>query len=311
MRVVVTGAAGFVGSRVAECLLDGGHRVVGVDALTPDYDPARKRANLAGLAGRPGWEAVEADLRAADVRALLAGADAVCHLAARPGVRSSWGTEFAGYAEHNVVATARVLEAAAGAGVGRVVLASSSSVYGTGAAVPTREDAPVRPHSPYGVTKAAAEHLAGAFAANFGLPVTVLRFFTVYGPRQRPDMAVGRMVEAALGGPPYRRLGPPARRDLTFVDDTARATVAAVDADLPPGTVLNVGSGRSVSMAEVEALVAAAVGRPPPVEEAGAEPGDVDRTEADVTRAADLLGWEPAVALADGIAAQVAWRRGA
>lgn len=309
MRVVLTGAAGFVGSRVAECLLDAGHAVVAVDAFTADYDPGRKRRNLAAASTRRRWELVEADVRTADLRALLDGADAVCHLAARPGVRSSWGSELAGYAEHNVVATARLLEAAVGAGAGRVVLASSSSVYGTGATVPTPEDAPLRPHSPYGVTKAAAEHLAGAFAANFGLPVTVLRYFTVYGPRQRPDMAVSRLVDAALGGPAYRRLGPPAWRDLTYVDDTARATVAAAGADLPPGTVLNVGSGRSVSMAEVEALVAAAAGRALPVEQAGPEPGDVDRTEAAVGRAAELLGWEPAVDLVDGIAAQVAWRR--
>jgi UDP-glucuronate 4-epimerase len=306
---VVTGAAGFVGSRVAELLLDDGHLVVAVDAFTGDYDAAAKRRNVVAAADRPGWSLVEADLRTADLVDVLAGADAVCHLAARPGVRSSWGEAFAGYAAHNVVATARLLDAAVAARVGRVVVASSSSVYGSAAPVPTPEDAPVRPYSPYGVTKAAAEQLAAAFVANFGLAVTVLRFFTVYGPRQRPDMAVSRLVDAAVGGSPYRRLGPPAWRDLTYVDDTARATVLAASADLAPGTVLNVGSGRAVAMAEVERLVAAATGRPVPVEQAGPEPGDVDRTCADVGRAAALLGWEPAVDLVDGIAAQVAWRR--
>lgn len=309
MKVVVTGGAGFVGSRVAACLLDGGHEVVAVDAFTDDYDPAAKRRNVAAVAARPGWTLVEADLRTADLRAVLDGADAVCHLAAKPGVRASWGDAFADYTAHNVTATARLLEAAVAEGVGRVVLASSSSVYGTGAPCPTREDAPMRPHSPYGVTKAAAEHLATAFAANFALPVTVLRYFTVYGPGQRPDMAVARLVDAALGGPPYCRYGPPAVRDLTFVDDVARATAMAAAADLPPGTTMNVGSGRPVSMADVEALVGAAAGSPVVGEEGDAQPGDVDRTAADVERAGALLGWAPAVSLEEGIAAQVAWRR--
>lgn len=309
MRAVVTGGAGFVGSRVVECLLDAGHRVLAVDAFTPDYDPAAKRANLGAVAGRPGFELAELDLRHADLRAVVDGADAVLHLAARPGVRGSWGDAFAGYAEHNVVATARLLDAATAAGTPRVVLASSSSVYGTGAPVPTPETAPLRPHSPYGVTKAAAEHLAGAFAANHGLPVVLLRYFTVYGPRQRPDMAVSRLVAAALGGPPFPRMGAGRWRDLTFVDDVARATVAAATtADVAPATVLNVGSGRSVPMTAVEAAVATAVGRPAPVEERPAEPGDVDRTAAAVERAAAVLGWAPAVDLADGVAAQVRWR---
>src|SRR5437588_1336496 len=207
MRAVVTGVAGFIGSHLAEALVGRGHRVTGVDCFTPFYDPARKRENLATLVDDAGFDLVEGDICALDLAPVLDGADVVFHQAAQPGVRLSWSTSFAVYEQCNVLATQRLLEAARLAGVGRIVYASSSSVYGNAARYPTSEDALPRPHSPYGVTKLAAEHLCALYGANWGLHTVSLRYFSVYGPRQRPDMALHRLVEAALGGDPFPLYG--------------------------------------------------------------------------------------------------------
>ena len=310
MTHLVTGAAGFIGSQLAEALLDEGHDVVGVDAFTPYYDRAVKEANLATLRDRPGFRFIEADLREADSEDLLAGVEVVYHQAAQPGVRLSWSDGFATYDSCNVVATQRVLEAARRTGVGRIVYASSSSVYGNADSYPVTETDLPRPHSPYGVTKLAAEHLCGLYAANHGLSTVALRYFTVYGPRQRPDMAFHRLIEGALDQQPFPLYGDGSHiRDFTYVGDVVRANVLAGTADVEPGTVVNVCAGGSTVLRDVIDAVGEAVGSPVPIEQHPEQPGDVQRTGGSNDAARRLLGWEPQTTLAEGIAAQVAWHR--
>ena len=318
MRVLLTGAAGFVGSHTAEALVAAGHTVRAVDAFTDYYDPARKRANLAAAvaaveaagAGPEALEVVEADLVVADCGALLDGVDAVVHLAGQPGVRASWADGFAEYAARNVLASQRLLEAARGRPLRRFVYASSSSVYGDAETFPTLETALPQPVSPYGVTKLAAEHLVTLYGTNFEVPTVSLRYFTVYGPRQRPDMAIQRMVRAALDRTPFALMGDgSAARSFTFVADVVAANVGAIDAVTPPGTVVNLSGAETVTVNELLETVGHAVGEPVPVEPAPAEPGDARRTGGDTRRAAELLGWTATTTLADGIAAQVAYER--
>ena len=310
MNVLLTGCAGFIGSHTAEALVAAGHSVRGVDAFTDYYDPSLKRANVAGLLGHPSFELVEADLATADVDALLDGVDAVAHLAGQPGVRASWDAGFAVYVERNVLVTQRLLEAARRAGTGRFVYASSSSVYGDAESFPTPEDVMPRPVSPYGVTKLAGEHLVSLYGTNFGLPTVSLRYFTVYGPRQRPDMATWRMVDAALHGTTFPLFGDgTAARSFTFVADVAAANLTALVADVVPGAVVNLSGSETVDVNELLRLVGQAAGTDVPVERRDAEPGDARRTGGDTTRALELLGWTAATPLADGVAAQVAWQR--
>jgi nucleoside-diphosphate-sugar epimerase len=234
--------------------------------------------------------------------------EVVFHLAGQPGVRASWGDGLAEYTRDNVLATERLLYAAGG--VRRVVLASSSSVYGDAARYPCHEDDLPRPHSPYGVTKLAAEHLGLAHARNDGLPVVALRYFSVYGPRQRPDMGLRRLFEAATTGTPFPRYGDGSQvRDLTFVEDVVDATIAAGESDLAPGTVLNVAGGSAVTLAELIDRVQALAG-PITVEERPTQAGDVARTGGDTTRIREALGWSPATGLDEGLAAMAAWACG-
>ena len=310
MPHLVTGAAGFIGSQLAEALCDAGHDVVGVDAFTPYYDRAQKDANLAGLRDRSGFRLLDADLRDADLDVLLDGVDVVYHQAAQPGVRLSWSDGFATYDSCNVLATQRLLEASLHAGVQRFVYASSSSVYGNADHYPVTETELPKPHSPYGVTKLAAEHLCGLYAANHGLSTVALRYFTVYGPRQRPDMAFHKLIEAALDQEPFPLYGDGSHvRDFTYVGDVVRANVLAGDADTAPGTVVNICAGGSTVMRDVIHAVGDAVGAPVPVERHPEQPGDVQRTGGSNDAARALLRWEPRTTLADGIAAQVAWHR--
>lgn len=307
---LVTGVAGFIGSQLAEALLDEGHDVVGVDAFTPYYDRAQKDANLAALHDRSGFRLIDADLRDADLDALVDGVDVVYHQAAQPGVRLSWSEGFATYDSCNVLATQRLLEASLQSGVRRFVYASSSSVYGNAERYPVTETDLPQPHSPYGVTKLAAEHLCGLYAANHGLPTVALRYFTVYGPRQRPDMAFHRLVEAALDQEPFPLFGDGSHvRDFTYVGDVVRANVLAGAGDVAPGTVVNVCAGGSTVMRDVIEAVGDAVGAPVPVERHPEQAGDVQRTGGSNDAARALLGWTPQTTLAEGIAAQVAWHR--
>jgi nucleoside-diphosphate-sugar epimerase len=307
--IVVTGAAGFIGSAVVPLLLASGEHVVGIDAFTPYYDPALKRAAAAELA-HPRFRLEEADLLTADLSDLVAGADAVVHLAGQPGVRTSWGSSFVDYTSANIIATERVLTACRDARVSRVVYASSSSVYGEQVAYPAAEEALPRPFSPYGVSKLAAEHLCVAFADNFGLSTVSARLFTVYGPRQRPDMAFSRFIRSIDSGQPVTVTGNGQQvRDFTFVEDVARALVAATVADIAPGTVVNVAGGSSVTLADALGVLESVVG-PFDVRYGDAIPGDVHRTGGSIARARELLGWRPSVGLHEGLTRQVEWARG-
>jgi UDP-glucuronate 4-epimerase len=311
LRYVVTGAAGFIGRHLSSGFLAGGHEVVGVDSYTDYYDPARKRANAAWLVAHDGFTEVERDLVTDPIDEILDGADAVVHLAGQPGVRLSWADGFGTYVDRNVGASQRLLEAARRTRVPRLVLASSSSVYGNAADCPVSEDAPTRPFSPYGVTKLAMEHLAGAYVENWKLPVVMLRYFTVYGPAQRPDMAMHRFIERVGAGEPVPVYGDGQQvRDFTYVGDAAAATVAAADADLAPGTVLNVAGGSSATINDVLDLVSRCVGREVVVDRLPPQPGDVRVTGGAIDRARALLRWAPEVSLDDGVSHQVAHQVG-
>jgi UDP-glucuronate 4-epimerase len=300
MRYVVTGAAGFIGSQLARTLTAAGHEVSGIDCFTDFYDPAEKEENARGL-----------DVRRLDLAADpldFSGVDGVFHLAAQAGVRS-FGDVFPVYLRRNVLATQRVLEAAAAAGV-RVVFASSSSIYGTAETYPTPESAVPRPISPYGVTKLACEHLADAYAVGFGLDAVVLRYFTVYGPRQRPDMFFRRVCDALLAGTTFEIYGSGEQtRSFTEVGDAVAATVAAMEG-APAGAVYNVGGGDEASMLEAIALLERVSGRTLQVRHTDVARGDVGRTKADVVRIREAVGWEPRTPLSDGLAAMWTWASG-
>jgi nucleoside-diphosphate-sugar epimerase len=297
MKFLVTGAAGFIGSHLAEHLLGLGHDVVGVDCFTDYYDVAVKEENAGGL------DVERFDLAERDLD--LGGVDGVFHLAGQPGVRS-FGDVFDEYAHHNLLASRRVFDAAARAGV-RVVFASSSSIYGDAERYPTGEDTPPRPISPYGVTKLGCEHLAYAYAQGFGLDIVTLRYFTVYGPRQRPDMAFARVVEALAGGAPFELYGDGLQsRAFTFVADAVEATVAAMDAAMP-GSVYNVGGGTEATMRDAIALLEQVSGRGLELIERPTAKGDVRRTAPDTTRAERDLGWRAETPLEDGLKAQWDW----
>ena len=300
MKYVVTGAAGFIGSQLAEALVAAGHEVSGIDCFTDYYDPAEKEQNARGL------DVHRFDLAADPLD--FAGADGVFHLAAQAGVRS-FGDVFPLYLRRNVLATQRVFEAAAAAGV-RVVLASSSSVYGVAEAYPTPESSELRPISPYGVTKLACEHLADAYAVGYGLDAVALRYFTVYGPRQRPDMFLRRVCDALLAGTTFEIYGSGEQsRSFTEVGDAVAATIAAMEG-APAGAVYNVGGGDEASMLAAIRQLEQLSGRKLEVRHTGPARGDVGRTRADVTRIHEALGWEPRTPLADGLARMWSWASG-
>jgi UDP-glucose 4-epimerase len=305
-RALVTGCAGFIGSHLTDALLARGDEVVGVDCLNDNYPAVEKLANLRDASGHDAFELVVEDVAAGGAR-LLEGCDVVYHLAAEPGVRSSWGRRFRRFLHHNVEATQRLLEAAREVPGTRVVHASSSSVYGESERLPTPEHAAPQPRSPYGVTKLAAEQLCRVYHANHGVDAVALRFFTVYGPRQRPDMAFRRFCEAAARGAPIELFGDGRQsRDFTYVADVVDAILAAGERPVG-GRVYNVGGGAPVSLnAALEALAGIA-GRPLDVRRGERESGDVLHTAADLSSARDELGFAPSTSLADGLAAEFAW----
>ena len=307
-HALVTGAAGFIGSSLTDRLLADGVRVTGVDMLTDYYDLALKRKNLEGPRRHPSFSLLELDLGAADL-AVLPEVDVVFHQAAQPGVRASWGREFAAYTHHNVLATQRLLERYQKSKLERFVYASSSSVYGDAESYPTREDALPRPFSPYGVTKLAGEHLVMLYGRNFGLPVTALRYFTVYGPRQRPDMAFHRFCRSMIAGQPITVYGDGKQsRDFTFVSDAIEANVRAWKRSAPQG-LYNIGGGSQVEVLEAITLLEKSLGVKAQVKFEPRPAGDPMRTRADGSRLAADLGYATAVGIADGLAAEAEWAR--
>jgi UDP-glucuronate 4-epimerase len=304
-RYVVTGCAGFIGSTLTDALLAEGSEVVGVDAFTDYYGREAKEAALAGARAHSSFTLVEHDLASEPLPAsALDGVAGVFHLAARPGVRASWGAGFEAYVADNILATHGIAEAVGRNGI-RLVFASSSSIYGDALAYPTPEDTRPAPISPYGVTKLACEHLLAAHARDSGLECVALRYFTVYGPRQRPDMAFSRLIAALASGSEFEVYGDGSQtRDFTFVADAAAATIAAMR-NAPAGATYNVGGGSEAELRQVVALVEELADRPLNVRYGERAPGDVVRTLADTTRIRAELGWQPETDLRAGLAAQL------
>jgi nucleoside-diphosphate-sugar epimerase len=306
MNCLVTGAAGFIGSHLCDRLVELRHRVVGVDAFIPYYAPAIKERNLADVRGRPNFHFHKLDLRFDQLEEIVAEAEIIFHLAAMPGLVRSW-SDFEGYWTCNVLATKRLLEAlqATRGTLRRLVCASTSSVYGRYAS--GDESLPTRPVSPYGVTKLAGEHLCRAYSENFGLPIVTLRYFSVYGPRQRPDMGYHKFVRALRCGEPIIVTGDGLQvRSNTYVADCVEATIAAVEA--LPGEIYNVGGGESANVWEIIEKLEKITERRAQIKQEAARPGDQRHTFADTTKLRSHLGWEPHTTLDQGLAAQVAWQ---
>lgn len=309
MRTLVTGAAGFIGSALAERLVSEGAEVVGLDCFTDYYAREVKERNVATLRQDAAFQLEEAALQTVDLARVLDGVTHVFHLAGQAGVRKSWGRDFDVYVSNNVGATQRLLEACADRPLERFVYASTSSVYGDEAAIPMREDARLQPVSPYGVTKLAAEHLCHLYHVTHGVPTVALRYFTVYGPRQRPDMGFHRFLSAALDGRPLTRFGDGEQtRDFTFVADAVAATVAAATRGVP-GRVYNVGGGSRVSVNDVFEIIGRLVDDTLRIEDVPPQRGDMRDTYADTTRAATDLGFAPSVTLEQGLTEEYSWLR--
>jgi UDP-glucuronate 4-epimerase len=308
MRALVTGCAGFIGSHLTESLLADGHEVLGIDCFNDNYRRAPKLANLQRAREFDSFEFVPIDLARGDLLDVVADRDVIFHLAAEPGVRTSWGDRFELFVRNNVLATQRLLEAAAAEPPQRFVYASSSSIYGNAERLPTPESTVPAPFSPYGVTKLGGEHLCHLYHANHGIQTVALRYFTVYGPRQRPDMALHRFCLAAVSGEPITVFGDGTqRRDFTFVEDVVAATRAAAVAPGVEGRAYNIGGGSQVSLQRVLELLAGLAARPLDIRHVRTEAGDVRETSADTSRAARELGYAPATTFEDGLRAELEW----
>jgi nucleoside-diphosphate-sugar epimerase len=307
VRALVTGAAGFIGSHLSGALLDRGAQVIGLDCFSDYYARSIKESNLDHNRGRDGFSFIEARIQDADLPRVLEGVTHVFHLAAQAGVRKSWGRDFQIYTENNIEASQQLLEACSGRPLHRFVYASSSSLYGDNVAIPMRETALPQPVSPYGVTKLAAEQLCYLYFVNHGVPATSVRYFTVYGPRQRPDMAFNRFIRASLNGEPITLYGDGEQtRDFTFVADAVAATMAAGDRGVP-GRAYNIGGGSRVTVNQVLEIIGRVAGRPLEVRREPVQKGDMRNTYADTGLAKADLGFAPKVSLAEGIEAEYRW----
>jgi nucleoside-diphosphate-sugar epimerase len=308
MIALVTGCAGFIGSHLTESLLGDGHEVVGIDVLTDTYDRERKVSNLEVALGFDSFELVEEDLAEGEIRPAVDRCEVIFHLAGEPGVRDSWGGRFDTYVHNNVIATQRLLDAIASDPDRRMVVASSSSVYGNAPVLPIAEDSIPSPVSPYGVTKLAAENLCRAYAQTSGTKAVALRYFSVFGPRQRPDMAFSRFIAAALSGTSIEIYGTGAQtRDFTFVGDVVAATQASVEAADTDCRAFNVGGGVRTSVASVLDVLHAITRRELDIRHLAAARGDVAATHASIERASAAFGYQPSVPLSEGLEAQVSW----
>jgi nucleoside-diphosphate-sugar epimerase len=309
---IVTGVAGFIGSNLAEKLLEQGDQVIGIDQFNDYYDPSLKRQNAHILAKYPEFKLIEADIQALDWRQLLQGVEVLFHQAAQAGVRASWGDGFRQYTERNINATQIILEAAKETpSLQRMVFASTSSVYGNAETMPTPETLCPQPVSPYGITKLAAERLCWLYHQNFNVPVTALRYFTVYGPRQRPDMAFHKFFQAAIAGKPIGIYGDGKQtRDFTFISDAVAANLAAAVVPEALGEVFNIGGGSRVVLLDVLDTMEKVIGKPIERLHQGLARGDARHTAADVTKARTILGYNPQVSLAEGLAQEWQWIQG-
>jgi nucleoside-diphosphate-sugar epimerase len=305
-RYVVTGAAGFIGSHLCERLLKEGHTVVGLDCFIPYYDRSIKEENLKPARQHSSYNFVECDLRRDDIATVIQGADAVFHLAAMPGLMKSWD-DFPLYSSCNLEATQRLLNAARDTKLPHFIHVSTSSVYGREATEP--ENSPTTPFSPYGITKLGAENLCRAYEANFKTPITILRYFSVYGPRQRPDMAYHILIKALMNGQSFPMFGDGEQtRSNTFVSDCVQATyLAAVHRDKSLGQVFNVGGGEIISLNDVVKLLEELTGRKAVIDRKPARPGDQKHTSANIEKARRFLGYNPVTPVRDGLKAEVAW----
>jgi UDP-glucose 4-epimerase len=307
VKAFITGAAGFIGSHLTTALLDRGAQVTGLDSFTDYYPRFVKEGNLAVNAGRPGFHFIEGSLQHADLHGVLEDTTHVFHLAAQAGVRKSWGRDFRVYTELNIDATQRLLDACVGRPLHRFVYASSSSVYGDNVSIPMREDALPQPVSPYGVTKLAAEQLCYLYFVNDKVPTTSVRYFTVYGPRQRPDMAFYKFIKAAIKGRPLTLYGDGEQtRDFTYVTDAVAATVAAGDKGVP-GRAYNIGGGTRVSVNRLFEILGRIHGAPLTITREPAQKGDMRDTFADSSLAQQDLGFVPHVSLEEGLEAEYRW----
>ncbi|HWH93629.1 MAG TPA: NAD-dependent epimerase/dehydratase family protein [Baekduia sp.] len=309
-RVLVTGCAGFIGSHLTESLLADGISVIGVDCFNANYGRAQKLSNLHHALDWRAFQFVPLDLARGELQDLVSEVDVVFHLAAEPGVRSSWGDRFERYVTNNIVGTQQLLRALEAAPGARLVYASSSSIYGQAETLPTSEDTPPDPVSPYGLTKLSGEHLCNVYQANNGLEVASLRYFTVFGPRQRPDMAFNIFCRAALAGEEITIHGDGRQtRDFTYVADVVAATRAAGVAAIDSGGAYNVGGGLRGSLRDVLAVIEGLAGSPLNVRYGVAQAGDVRDTGAATGKAREQLGFAPATSLQDGLAAEFEWLR--
>jgi UDP-glucuronate 4-epimerase len=308
MRAMVTGCAGFIGSHLTERLLADGDSVLGIDRFSPTYDTSRRRSVISGITS-PSFEFIEGDINDIDLLPYVADADVVFHLAARPGVRASW-IDFENASRSNILGTQRVLDAVAASPSTRMVFASSSSVYGSATSFPTLETFPLMPISPYGVTKAACEALIGAYSSQIGLNVVSLRYFTVYGPRQRSDMAFTKWIRAGMRGESLSIYGDgSAIREFTYVDDIVDATIAASQANVSGHEAVNIAGGSPASVSEALRIIGRELGVELSLDYQGKAKGDPDRTGGSIDRMVELTGWMPTWRLVDGIASQVQWLR--
>jgi nucleoside-diphosphate-sugar epimerase len=311
-KSLVTGAAGFIGSHLCRRLLQEGHDVVGLDCFTDYYPRSVKESNLMELRADPRFHFVPADMVDVDLSALVGDRDYIFHHAAQAGVRKSWGRDFLIYMRNNIDATQRLLEAVKehGGGIKRLVYASSSSVYGSEGQLPMKEDAYLQPFSPYGVTKLAGEYLCHLYWENYGIPVVSLRYFTIYGPRQRPDMAFHRFIRNALEGKPIPVYGDGEQtRDFTFVGDALDANLLSLKEDVA-GQVFNIGGGSRISVKEVIRLLERIMGHHLPIEHQVGFKGEMKHTYADCLRARTLLGYIPQTTILEGLTQEVAWLKG-
>ena len=306
---IVTGVAGFIGSNLAEKLLEQGDQVIGIDQFNDYYDPSLKRKNAHILAKYPEFKLIEADIQALDWRQLLQGVEVLFHQAAQAGVRASWGDGFRQYTERNINATQIILEAAKETpSLQRMVFASTSSVYGNAETMPTPETLCPQPVSPYGITKLAAERLCWLYHQNFNVPVTALRYFTVYGPRQRPDMAFHKFFQSAIADKAIGIYGDGKQtRDFTFISDAVAANLAAAVVPEAVGEVFNIGGGSRVVLLDVLDTMEKVIGKPIERLHQGLARGDARHTAADVTKARTILGYNPQVSLAEGLAQEWQW----